>query len=71
MPQGQPERYRRALKMVAQMDIEHFGGCTWFGECQEACPKEISIDVITRMNRDFMLAAVTAPDETSRGGGDG
>jgi succinate dehydrogenase / fumarate reductase iron-sulfur subunit len=57
LPQGQPERYRRALGMVAQMDLEHFGGCTLYGECQEACPKEISIDVISRMNRDFMKAA--------------
>jgi succinate dehydrogenase / fumarate reductase, iron-sulfur subunit len=56
--------------MVAQMDIEHFGGCTLFGECQEACPKEISIDVISRMNRDFLRAAVMAPAER-RGGGDG
>ncbi|MEO8560721.1 MAG: succinate dehydrogenase/fumarate reductase iron-sulfur subunit [bacterium] len=62
LPQGQPERYRRALSMVAQMDLEHFGGCTWFGECQEACPKEISIDVIARMNRDFLVAAATASD---------
>jgi succinate dehydrogenase / fumarate reductase iron-sulfur subunit len=38
LPQGQPERYRRALQMVAQMDLESFGGCTLFGECQEACP---------------------------------
>jgi succinate dehydrogenase / fumarate reductase iron-sulfur subunit len=57
LPQGQPERYRRALRMVAQMDIEHFGGCTLYGECQEACPKEISIDTITRMNRDFLKAS--------------
>jgi succinate dehydrogenase / fumarate reductase, iron-sulfur subunit len=71
LPQGQPERYRRALKMVAQMDIESFGGCTWFGECQEACPKEISIDFISRMNRDFLVASVTAPEGTGRGGGDG
>ena len=70
LPQGQPERFRRALKMVAQMDIEHFGGCTLYGECQEACPKEISIDVISRMNRDFLRAAVTTTDERS-GGGDG
>ena len=67
LPQGQPERYRRALKMVAQMDIESFGGCTLFGECQEACPKEISIDVISRMNRDFMVAAVTQVDERAAG----
>ena len=70
LPQGQPERYRRALKMVARMDIEEFGGCTLFGECQEACPKEISIDVISRMNRDFMKAAVMSTDVRS-GGGEG
>ena len=68
LPQGQPERYRRALKMVAQMDLESFGGCTLFGECQEACPKEISIDFISRMNRDFLVAAATAPMERSGGG---
>jgi len=71
LPQGQPERYRRALSMVAQMDIEGFGGCTLFGECQAACPKEISIDVISRMNRDFLRAAVTKPTERIGGGGDG
>ena len=54
LPQGQPERYRRALQMVEQMDLEHFGNCTLHGECHEACPKEISIDTITRMNRDFI-----------------
>jgi succinate dehydrogenase / fumarate reductase iron-sulfur subunit len=70
LPQGQPERYRRALRMVAQMDIESFGGCTLFGECQEACPKEISIDVISRMNRDFLRAAVTQVEERA-GGGEG
>ncbi|MFN2635904.1 MAG: succinate dehydrogenase/fumarate reductase iron-sulfur subunit [Gemmatimonadaceae bacterium] len=56
LPQGQPERYSRALKMVEQMDLESFGACTLHGECQEACPKEISIDSITRMNRDFIRA---------------
>lgn len=60
LPQGQAERYRRALRMVAQMDLEHFGGCSLFGECQEACPKEISIDFIARMHRDFLRAATTA-----------
>jgi succinate dehydrogenase / fumarate reductase, iron-sulfur subunit len=70
LPQGQPERYRRALRMVAQMDIESFGGCTLYGECQEACPKEISIDVISRMNRDFLRAAVTQVEERA-GGGEG
>jgi succinate dehydrogenase / fumarate reductase iron-sulfur subunit len=56
LPQGQPERYRRVLSMVEQMEEEDFGGCTWHGECQEACPKEISIDTITRMNRDYLKA---------------
>jgi len=56
LPQGQPERYRRALAMIEQMDLEHFGNCTLHGECQEACPKEISIDTITRMNRDYIRA---------------
>ena len=63
LPQGQPERYRRVLRMVAQMDAEGFGGCTLFGECQEACPKEISIDVIARMNRDFLRATLTTREE--------
>ncbi|HEU4699973.1 MAG TPA: succinate dehydrogenase/fumarate reductase iron-sulfur subunit [Gemmatimonadales bacterium] len=58
LPQGQPERYRRALSMVRQMDLEDFGHCTLFGECMEACPKEISIDTITRMNRDFISAGL-------------
>ena len=71
LPQGQPERSRRALNMVAQMDLEHFGHCTFFGECQEACPKEISIDVISRMNRDFLRAAVSAPPDRAGGSGDG
>ena len=56
LPQGEPERYRRALQMVEQMEIEDFGSCTLHGECQESCPKEISIDTITRMNRDFIRA---------------
>jgi succinate dehydrogenase / fumarate reductase, iron-sulfur subunit len=60
LPQGQPERYQRAVRMVQQMDREEFGGCTLYGECQEACPKEISIDTITRMNRDFLRGMSTA-----------
>lgn len=62
LPQGQPERSRRALKMVAQMDLETFGGCTLFGECQEACPKDISIDTIARLHRDFLRASLVATD---------
>ena len=62
--QGQPERMKRALSMVHQMDLEHFGGCTLFGECQEACPKGISIDAIARMNRDYLVAAATEREES-------
>jgi succinate dehydrogenase / fumarate reductase iron-sulfur subunit len=58
LPQGQAERSKRALAMVDQMDAEGFGPCTLFGECQEACPKEISIDVIARMNRDYLAATL-------------
>jgi succinate dehydrogenase / fumarate reductase iron-sulfur subunit len=58
LPQGQPERYRRALAMAEQMDLENFGSCTLHGECQDACPKEISIDTITRLNRDFIRGSL-------------
>lgn len=71
LPQGQPERYRRALKMVAQMDLESFGGCTLFGECQEACPKEISIDTIARMNRDYIYGSAFEREESKSAGGGG
>ena len=59
LPQGQPERFRRVLTMVEQMDLEGFGHCTLYGECQEACPKLISIDTIARMNRDYIRASLT------------
>jgi succinate dehydrogenase / fumarate reductase iron-sulfur subunit len=72
LPQGQPERGRRAVKMVEQMDLEGFGSCSLFGECQEACPKEISIDVIMQMNRDYMKAMASgAGEERAVGGGVG
>jgi succinate dehydrogenase / fumarate reductase iron-sulfur subunit len=60
LPQGQPERIERVLKMVATMDAQGFGGCTNHQECEAACPKEISIDVIARLNRDLMKATVVA-----------
>jgi succinate dehydrogenase / fumarate reductase iron-sulfur subunit len=53
LPQGQPERQKRALAMVRQMDNEGFGNCTNHYECEAACPKEISVDHIARMNRDY------------------
>ena len=54
LPQGQPERYRRARAMVDTMEAEGFGGCTNHGECEAACPKEISVDALARLNRDFI-----------------
>src|SRR5205085_12057511 len=54
LPQGQPERWARARKMVAQMDAEIFGSCTNHGECEAVCPKEISLDFIPRMNRHLI-----------------
>jgi len=55
LPQGQPERYRRAEAMVETMD-SYFGSCTNHGECEAACPKEISIDVIATLNQDYRKA---------------
>ncbi|WP_100444378.1 succinate dehydrogenase/fumarate reductase iron-sulfur subunit [Glycomyces xiaoerkulensis] len=57
MPQGQPERSTRVLGMVEAHDGAGFGGCTNTGECSAACPKEIGLDVIGRLNRDFRKAA--------------
>jgi succinate dehydrogenase / fumarate reductase iron-sulfur subunit len=57
LPQGQPERDQRALKMVRQYNAEGFGSCTNIGECEAVCPKEISLEVIARMNRDFIGAS--------------
>ncbi len=58
LPQGQPERDQRVLSMVHQMDLEEFGGCTLFAECEDACPKEISVENIARLNRDLIRATV-------------
>ena len=56
LPQGQPERHERAVAMVAQANQELFGACTNIGECEAVCPKEIKLEVIARMNHDFLLA---------------
>lgn len=58
LPQGQAERDERARKMVAQMDAEGFGACTNTGACSAACPKEISLETIAQMNRDFLGASI-------------
>ncbi|MGY6500449.1 MAG: succinate dehydrogenase/fumarate reductase iron-sulfur subunit [Acidimicrobiales bacterium] len=55
LPQGQAERWKRAESMVETMEA-FFGSCTNHGECEEACPKEISIDFIAYMNRDYVKA---------------
>jgi succinate dehydrogenase / fumarate reductase iron-sulfur subunit len=55
LPQGQPERWRRTVDMVDEME-RWFGSCTMHGECEAACPKEISIDFIALMNRDYVKA---------------
>jgi succinate dehydrogenase / fumarate reductase iron-sulfur subunit len=56
MPQGQPERDARVVKMVAQQDAEDFGGCTNIGECSAVCPKGISMETISRLNHDLLGA---------------
>lgn len=56
LPQGQPERKMRVKKMVMQMSIEGFGGCTNTLECEAVCPKEISSSVISYLNREFILS---------------
>jgi len=58
LPQGQAERHLRVEKMVHQMDAELFGGCTNIGECEAACPKEISIKNIALMKREYLKAAL-------------
>jgi succinate dehydrogenase / fumarate reductase, iron-sulfur subunit len=63
LPQGKPERDRRALRMVAQMNTEAFGSCTNIGECTGVCPKEIKLEVISAMNHDYLHASFTRRDE--------
>ncbi len=62
LPQGKVEAKERVLNMVKQMDEEGFGNCTNTGACAIECPKEISLDNIARMNREFMFAAVTSEE---------
>ena len=58
LPQGKVEKDRRALQMVQQMDKEGFGNCTVTGSCEAVCPKEISLNFIAKMNRDYGVAAL-------------
>jgi succinate dehydrogenase / fumarate reductase, iron-sulfur subunit len=68
LPQGQPERWDRVRKMVTQMDAEGFGTCTNHLECEAACPKEISVEFIARMNRDYTRAMLLQPPRDSAKG---
>jgi len=63
LPQGAPERADRARKMVAQMDAEGFGHCSSHKECEAACPKDIPISFIAKMNRELLVAMATAPNQ--------
>jgi succinate dehydrogenase / fumarate reductase iron-sulfur subunit len=67
LPQGQPERYVRTERMVATME-DYFGSCTNHRECQAACPKEISIDFIAFMNRDYRKAIRLSRQPAARRG---
>jgi succinate dehydrogenase / fumarate reductase iron-sulfur subunit len=58
MPQGQPERWTRVVRMVKQMEAEGFGGCTNHRECEAVCPKEIPFDFIVMLNQDLVRATL-------------
>lgn len=58
LPQGVPERHQRVRAMTAQHDREGFGHCTNINECEAACPKEISVEHIAQLNRDFMASTL-------------
>lgn len=68
LPQGQPERQRRALRMVGQHNAEGFGSCTNIGECEAVCPKEIRIEVIGTMNHDYLAASWKRRERYTLGG---
>ena len=63
LPQGQPEKNRRVINMVNAMDTEGFGNCTNHRECEAVCPKEISIQFIARMNRQYLTASLMRPKD--------
>ena len=63
LPQGQPERNKRALAMVRQHDVEGFGNCTNTGACEAACPKSISVNNIALLNRDYLKASFVSQED--------
>lgn len=71
LPQGQPERYLRVESMVAQLEEEMFGSCTNYGECEAVCPKQISVDFIAQLNRDYLKAKIAPPRFAKAAGGAG
>ena len=71
LPQGQPERYQRVLKMISQMNAEKFGNCTNIGECTAVCPKEIPLEVIAWTNRDFLKACFEDRPLSEKASGNG
>ena len=58
LPQGKVEKEERVLNMVTWMDREGFGNCTVTGSCEAVCPKEISLDFIRQMNKEYLLATL-------------
>jgi len=71
LPQGKAEKERRVKNMVAQMDREGFGNCTVTGSCEAVCPKEIPLDFIGKMNRDYAAALIKGERKSNAGGGAG
>ena len=65
LPQGQPERLKRAVMMVDAHDEEGFGGCSNHYRCEAACPKEISVSYIAELNADYLKAALTTDQLTT------
>jgi succinate dehydrogenase / fumarate reductase iron-sulfur subunit len=68
LPQGKPEQSRRAIAMIDQMDAEGFGSCTNHGECEAVCPKEIRLEFIARLNRDYLRASLRKRREVASAG---
>lgn len=58
LPQGEPEKRTRVLNMIEQMDKEGFGSCTMTEACEAVCPKEISVDNIARLNKEYLSASI-------------
>ncbi|MFI5166918.1 MAG: succinate dehydrogenase/fumarate reductase iron-sulfur subunit [Thermoanaerobaculales bacterium] len=63
LPQGQPERWARSRALVSQMEVEGFGSCSNYTECEAVCPKSISVSFIARLNRDFLRASLADPTQ--------